>query len=844
MERSKQPGAAETASPRELDVLRRLDAELRRRLPQWRDRGPEDPAVVLLETLARAVARLEADVASAVESLLPRLLGALGEEPSWPRAARAAIELHPAAELDVACRVPAGTGVTASRSRAGMGERTRLYFETASDAWCSPARLVRAVVLDGEDARELPIAGGEHDVALFESTGLHRHLYLGDAGWAEVRSRREDFVLEWPDAPPAVVEGDWEYSSGNAWRLLPVDFAETADSDGRRLLRMRVHGPLPDLETRTIEGSSLPWLRLALREGARATIPLPRIGWLPRSASEGDATIGGARRLTDAPAASRADPSRAHRSRAHRESPLGRAVARVLIASGDRWEDHSFAAAERIASRPLGSDWQPAVYLGWDRRSSASLVWRASPAPPSPTTSERPRLVWEYSVGDDFRPLEIDDDSDGFTRSGTLVWTAPADWERSERFGDDAFWMRARWQGGSYSRPPRVAAIVASAVEVIEGHELRDLPFSLDFGGGSRRAFLPAHPDGEIERFDVLELRRRAARFAKAAGGDAATRSDAGDSSAGWRALRRKSDDGPLGDDEFRLRRQVDGSVEVVLASPLSGIVDARAPRLRVGIGVAGDLAAGSLDVLELDDERIARVSQSHAASGGRAVESPEDFLRRVDVERGGSERAVTAEDFRRLARGFDPSVARVEVLVSPERPALVTVVVVAFAERRGPSAECARLSPRRLAAIAEHLQARVTLGRVVRVVEPQPLPLRVVVTLPGEEARLERPTDERADDFARLESFLVARWHPLSGGASCHGARLIASPDATAFAADLAEFRWSGIAGGRIRVRVEGVLAPGERLEVPCGLPVLTSVEVDGRSERDARREARGGLR
>jgi len=97
---------------RDADVLRRLDAEISRRLPQWRSRGPEDPARVLLETFARCIARLEVDVAGLADVLLPRVLAALGHEPRWPCAARAAIRFHAADGCTEAVRVAAGTGVT------------------------------------------------------------------------------------------------------------------------------------------------------------------------------------------------------------------------------------------------------------------------------------------------------------------------------------------------------------------------------------------------------------------------------------------------------------------------------------------------------------------------------------------------------------------------------------------------------------------------------------------------------------------------------------------------------------------------------------------------------------
>ena len=236
---------------RELEALDRLDREAARRFHNWGQRGADDPVRALLESFAVVRGERRGEVEDCSERLLPRLLAELGQEPLWSRPARSAIRLHAASGLDTASKIPAGTAVTASRADAG---ESRVFFETAADAWLSPANLEYAVVLEGEETRRLPVDGEDRAPArLFGSDRLNHHLYLGDAEWDEIRSYSAELVLVWPGAPGALLDGEWEYSSGTGWRLLPVDFSQTVNVAGDPLVRMRNHGNLHDMTRRELD---------------------------------------------------------------------------------------------------------------------------------------------------------------------------------------------------------------------------------------------------------------------------------------------------------------------------------------------------------------------------------------------------------------------------------------------------------------------------------------------------------------------------------------------------------------------------------------------------------------
>jgi hypothetical protein len=178
------------------------------------------------------------------------------------------------------------------------------------------------------------------------------------------------------------------------------------------------------------------------------------------------------------------------------------------------------------------------------------------------------------------------------------------------------------------------------------------------------------------------------------------------------------------------------------------------------------------------------------------------------------------------LVRAFDPSIARVEAVVHPSRPAEVFVVVVGASDDVHSGGAASRVSPRRLARLGNYLAERVSLGTTVHVIEPRHVPLRIRVAVPEADVRGERLCDERARDLGRFESELRTFLHPLTGGARGDGAPFGVGTVPPQLVAIVREFRWAGAAGEQVRVEIDSALADGDTLETPLGLPVLEAVE------------------
>ena len=785
MSAEKSGSGPEEKTARAREALDRLEREAASRLPGWSSRGIDDPARALLESFAVVLGELRGELDESAARLLPRLLAKLGHEPLWPRAASSAVKLHGKRGLASAGKVPAGTAVTASRKEAG--ER-RVYFETAADAWVSPANLEYAVVLEGAEARSLPVdEQGTAPTRLFGSDRLDHHLYLGDVEWNEVRRYSAELVLEWPGVPGALLEGEWEYSSGTGWRLLPVDFSQSVNTMGESLVRMRIHGPLPDMTSREIEGFEAPWIRLRLPAGGPVSLVTPTMVWSLR---------------------------RDRKSK--QKKPLGRTPERLFLHSGDSWQDHSFASDGALELAGLAPRSRPAVYLGWDRPESASLYWQSAGIEDG-LDAELPRLDWEFSFEDSFRKLAADDQTGAFTRSGTVSWEAPGEWGRRRLFGRELYWVRASWSAGIYLSPALVDAVIPGGVEVVEGRLVGSQPATLQFTGSA--AALPPHPEGDFEPFGSLSL------SSSTAGGEGS-----------WKTLRLQPGKSFPEPGRFCLRRMSDGGVEVLAGEVIEGPVKVRIEGLRTGIGRASAEFRGRLDVLEFEMDGLEGISNPVGILDGRGTESSRNFHRRLAVENSGGSAAVSGADYRRLLRAVEPGLSRLDVVPHPLRSTEVWVIAWGAAAEAGPR-DCEPLGSQRLRALERYLQKRAPLGTVVHVVEALAIPFRLRLEVEGTLS-----SQRREELVAELSSVLREEFDPLTGGADGDGCSLVSAISAADFQALVGDVLFAVGDTRPLALRVESALGAGAVLDLPIAVPVLESIELEAcRQEVPADPEGEG---
>jgi predicted phage baseplate assembly protein len=189
-----------------------------------------------------------------------------------------------------------------------------------------------------------------------------------------------------------------------------------------------------------------------------------------------------------------------------------------------------------------------------------------------------------------------------------------------------------------------------------------------------------------------------------------------------------------------------------------------RVRRYHTGGGRQGNIAAHTIKVARTSIAFVTRVDNRHAASGGVDGEDIEEAKIRGPIVLRTLGRAVTPEDYEQLAREAAPEAARVKAVpatTDEEAGGVRVLLVPAVADD-----EDGRLSfpqlvppPDMLAAVAEHLDTRRTIGARVLVEPPAYQGVTVVAMLRARPWA--DPTRLQNSALNALYSYL----HPISGG-------------------------------------------------------------------------------
>ena len=139
------------------------------------------------------------------------------------------------------------------------------------------------------------------------------------------------------------------------------------------------------------------------------------------------------------------------------------------------FNDFAYGAGTTTPFAPT-ADTEPAVYLGLDRpfdlRPIAIYLQVEPPRPEEVAADElaeldpeeRAVLTWEYDGPAGWRPLDAQDETQGFSASGLVSFAAPKDLVERSRFGHQACWLRVRWVGGSFPLPPRLRRVLLNTM--------------------------------------------------------------------------------------------------------------------------------------------------------------------------------------------------------------------------------------------------------------------------------------------------------------------------------------------------------------------------------------------
>jgi predicted phage baseplate assembly protein len=365
-----------------------------------------------------------------------------------------------------------------------------------------------------------------------------------------------------------------------------------------------------------------------------------------------------------------------------------------------------------------------AFHLGFEKSLAGQLIEMTI------TTAERgigvdpadPPLVWEAWTGEVWAPCSIvADTTGGLNRDGVVRMVLPSAHEPLTQSGQRRHWMRVRLleprpdQAGYRSSPTLADLTVVSLGGSVMAEHANTV--EQEFVGRSigepgqrfplaNRPILPRRPGEHL----VVSHEGRHIIYSEVSD---FSHSGPDDHHVVWDAAAGVLEFGPS-------IRYPDGSTVQHGTVPPFG-AEIMVPRYRWGGGADGNVGAGTLTSMRNAVPYVDRVANLEAARGGVDAESVDEVRERGPASLRAGQRAVTINDFEQLTIEASPQVARALCLPPEEHWGPVRVLVVPRVDLAPDTVtiDDFALSEDLFGTIRDHLEARRTLGSVVRVTTP-----------------------------------------------------------------------------------------------------------------------------
>lgn len=273
-------------------------------------------------------------------------------------------------------------------------------------------------------------------------------------------------------------------------------------------------------------------------------------------------------------------------------------------------------------------------------------------------------LVWEYLSDGKWKELTVKKDTTlALNRSGRIVFDVQSDTDKKE---DDKYWIRCRWKDGTYEIAPLINSILLNTIPVVQLETINELEDGL------------GDPDQKIELSKKPVFTGSLRVFV----GGSDTKKDA------WEEKENFESSGP-GDKHYLFNPE---KGEIIFGNGLNGSIPADSQKIRISykttLGQKGNISAWQKWIINKTGFRSIQGENFKQANGGQDAESVEQAKLRAKKDFRDPYRAVTSEDYEKLALstpGLRVAKAKAIPGYNPEYPCIdipgsITVVIVPYA--------------------------------------------------------------------------------------------------------------------------------------------------------------------
>lgn len=396
-------------------------------------------------------------------------------------------------------------------------------------------------------------------------------------------------------------------------------------------------------------------------------------------------------------------------------------------------------------------------------------------SPDNPSSTNSPRLTWEYWKSNNWSKLTIRDETEAFTRSGLVEFMAPSDFSSHNKFEDkDRHWLRVRLESGEYEFKPKLNRLLLNTTMASQSVTIRDEILGSSDGSESQKFKTRRAPVLSGQKLEVREPEPPSSGekvvIKKEEGNDAVSTTDKEGSKETWVCWHETPDFyGSCPRDRHYLLNHLTG--EILFGDGTNGLIppvgngNLRISLYKSGGGVSGNKAENTIIQLKTTAPYVEKVTNPEAAVGGADAEVLESLINRAPRTIRHRGRAVTFEDYEDLAMLASPEVARTKCITirnlnidplytMPVSPGEVSIIILPRSTGVKPLPSLELINR-----VQEYIEANSLPTVNVSVVGP--LYLSVNITAEIALDSLEGASAVEQIVYRKLTDFL----HPLTGG-------------------------------------------------------------------------------
>jgi len=390
---------------------------------------------------------------------------------------------------------------------------------------------------------------------------------------------------------------------------------------------------------------------------------------------------------------------------------------------------------------------------------------------------EKVKVLWFYWNGSRWNQINVSDGTGNLTGIGSLEWVGSRDFARSKMFGKELFWIKGVVVEGSHPNPVEIKRILLNTVESFQASVITDeIAGSSDLTANQSFALLkkPIISQEVWVKEPRIPIEEEKQAILAEEGPDAILEvlDESGEVQEIWIRWHEVEDFDNSGstDRHYTMNRRLgiirfgDGENGLV---PPTGADNIKAT-YRYGGGTIGNVPPLSINGLRNSIPFVDTVANFLQADGGSETETLDQTLERGSQRLKNRDRAVTIEDFERLARNAARKIARARCLPNTDNegepnPGWVTVIIVPESEdaKPEPSHQLLKIVSDRLAEQAANV---LTTPDHIYVRGPEYLEIILEATVVPTSLEVAATVDSEVKEA--LNHFI----HPLTGGADKTG--------------------------------------------------------------------------